>query len=214
MPEQRPPYQRSRGGLPAQSEKDRELIGVGPEVRASIEVLVVDDEHSLRESCASLLRGSGFSVTVCGRGDDARRLLRNRRFDVVLVDLYMPQVGGLELLATTLEANPDTLVIVMTGNPSVESSVAALQAGAWDYLPKPFSATHFEVLVGRAAHAVVVARESAARHGEPERPVARATRYRCTATALPCRPSLSSPRRLRERTRRSSSPERAARVRR
>jgi DNA-binding NtrC family response regulator len=53
----------------------------------------------------------------------------------------------------------------MTGKPSVESSVKALRAGAWDYLPKPFSATHFEILVGRAAHAVVVARESA---GEPQ----------------------------------------------
>src|SRR5690606_31838366 len=126
----------------------------------SIEVLVVDDEHSLRESCASLLRSVGFSVTVCGRGDDALRMLKNRRFDIALFDLYMSQVSGLELLEATLDTHPDTIVIVMTGNPTVESSVTALRAGAWDYLPKPFSATHFEILVGRAAHAVVIARES------------------------------------------------------
>jgi DNA-binding NtrC family response regulator len=142
-------------------DRDRDGIAVEHAERGSIEVLVVDDEHSLRESCASLLRSEGFSVTVCGRGDDAQRLLRNGRFDVVLVDLYMPRVSGLEVLGTALEVNPDTLTIVMTGNPSVESSVAALRAGAWDYLPKPFSATHFEILVGRAAHAVVVGRESA-----------------------------------------------------
>ncbi len=130
-------------------------------MRASIQVLVVDDEHSLRESCASLLRNEGFSVEVCGRGDDAQRLLRSGRFDILLVDLYMPRVTGLEILETALEARPGTIGIVMTGNPSVESSVSALRAGAWDYLPKPFSATHFEILVGRAAHAVVVARESA-----------------------------------------------------
>ena len=53
----------------------------------------------------------------------------------------------------------------MTGNPSVESSVTALRDGAWDYLPKPFSATHFQILVGRAAHAVIVASESRRHRG-------------------------------------------------
>lgn len=142
------------------SSPDLELVAVDPEVRQSIEVLVVDDEHSLRESCASLLRSEGFEVTVTGRGDDALRMVKNRRFDIALFDLYMSEVSGLELMEATLEVNPDTIVIVMTGNPTVESSVTSLRAGAWDYLPKPFSATHFEILVGRAAHAVVIARES------------------------------------------------------
>ena len=139
---------------------DLELVAFKRELRNSIEVLVIDDEHSLRESCASLLRTEGFAVTVCGRGDDALRLVRSRRFDIVLLDLYMTHADGLEIMAATIEAHPATLVIVMTGNPSVESSVKALRAGAWDYLPKPFSATHFQILVGRAAHAVVIARES------------------------------------------------------
>ena len=139
---------------------DMELVAFKRELRSSIEVLVIDDEHSLRESCASLLRTEGFAVTVCGRGDDALRLVRSRRFDIVLLDLYMTHADGMEIMAAALDAHPTTLVIVMTGNPSVESSVRALRAGAWDYLPKPFSATHFQVLVGRAAHAVVVARES------------------------------------------------------
>ena len=104
---------------------DLELIAVDPELRRSIEVLVIDDEHSLRESCASLLRSEGFSVSVCGRGDDAYKLVRNRRFDIVLLDLYMSEVSGLDVLEGALAANPDTLVIVMTGNPSVESSVKA-----------------------------------------------------------------------------------------
>jgi DNA-binding NtrC family response regulator len=135
-----------------------ESVTVDAEARESIEVLVIDDEHSLRESCASLLRTEGFQVAVAGRGDDALRLLRNHRFDIVLLDLYMSEVSGLDLLHEAGKTDPGTLVIVMTGNPSVESSVSALRAGAWDYLPKPFSATHFEILMGRAAHAVVVAR--------------------------------------------------------
>lgn len=126
----------------------------------SVSVLVVDDEHSLRESCASLLRSSGFEATVCGRGDDAVRLIRSRRFDIVLVDLYLPRVSGLDVLEAAHDVDPDSIVIVMTENPTVESSVSALRAGAWDYLPKPFSATHFDVLVGRAAHAIATRRDS------------------------------------------------------
>lgn len=131
----------------------------GPD-RKTISVLVVDDEFSLRESCAALLRTEGYDVTLCGRGDDAVDLIKRRRFDVLLVDLFMSQVGGMEILAVAQKKAPESLVILMTGNPSVESSVEGLRAGAWDYLPKPFSATQLQVLIGRAAHAVHVARES------------------------------------------------------
>ncbi|MGD2046540.1 MAG: sigma-54 dependent transcriptional regulator [Gemmatimonadota bacterium] len=143
------------------------FVTVDAEARKSIAVLVIDDEHSLRESCASLLRTEGFQVAVAGRGDDALRMVRNRSFDIVLLDLYMSEVSGLDLLQAARKANPGTLVIVMTGNPSVESSVDALRAGAWDYLPKPFSATHFEILMGRAAHAAVATRGSRSQTGAP-----------------------------------------------
>ncbi len=136
------------------------MVFLDPGVRETIEILVVDDEHTLRESCASLLESEGYKVTVCGRGDEALDLVRRRRFDIMLLDLYMSGVSGMELLQATLESYPQTLVVLMTGNPSVESSVAALRAGAWDYIPKPFSATHLQVLIGRAGHAVAVARES------------------------------------------------------
>jgi len=136
------------------------LIALDADVRGSLEVLVIDDDHSLRESCASLLRTEGFAVTASGRSDEALRLVQRRRFDIILLDLYLSETGGLEIMKAATACHPDTLVIVMTGNPSVESSVNALRAGAWDYLPKPFSATHFQILVGRAAHAVAVGRES------------------------------------------------------
>ena len=128
------------------------LLPIGPEVKARISILIVDDEHTLREGCASVLRKEGYDVTVIGRGSEARELLQRRHFDIVLVDLYMPQVDGLEILRTAVASNRDTIAIVMTGNPSVQSSVEALRLGAWDYLPKPFSATHLQILIGRAAH--------------------------------------------------------------
>jgi DNA-binding NtrC family response regulator len=138
----------------------RDPLAIPGEVKASIRVLLVDDDRSLRESCASVLQMDGYSVTLAGRGEDALELVRRRKFDVILVDLYMSQVSGLELLQAALEANRDTIVVVMTGNPSVTSSIEALRAGAWDYLPKPFSATHLQVLIGRASHAVMVNREA------------------------------------------------------
>ncbi|MGH7530907.1 MAG: sigma-54-dependent transcriptional regulator [Gemmatimonadales bacterium] len=122
----------------------------------------MDDERTLRESCLSVLEYEGYQVSVCGRGEEARDLLKRAKFDIVLLDLYMQEVAGLKLLRICLDTHPGTIVIMITGNPSVDSSLEALRAGAWDYLPKPFSATHLQILLGRAAHAVTVARESRA----------------------------------------------------
>src|SRR6266540_2215608 len=130
--------------------------------RSSIRILVVDDERTLRESCHSVLQAEGYNVALCGRGNEARDTLRRHPFDIALVDWFMGQVPGSELLRTALATNPGTIVIIITGNPSVASSLEALQAGAWDYLPKPFSGTQLQILIGRAAHAVLVARESSA----------------------------------------------------
>jgi len=135
-------------------------LSLSPAAKASVQILIVDDERTLRESCASMLKHEGYNVRVCSRGEEALETLKRVRFDIVLLDLYMAQVQGMELLRVTLETHPETIVIVMTGHPSVTSNLEALQAGAWDYLPKPFSATHMQILVGRAAHAVMVARET------------------------------------------------------
>ncbi|PYO75208.1 MAG: hypothetical protein DMD67_12150 [Gemmatimonadetes bacterium] len=146
--------------LPSDGREPSALLAIGPEAKARVRILVIDDEHTLRESCAAVLRHEGYDVTVASRGQDALELLKRRAFDVVLTDLYMSGVDGLALLRTALGTNHDTIVIVMTGNPSVESSVEALRQGAFDYLPKPFSASHLQILVGRAVHTLLVARET------------------------------------------------------
>jgi DNA-binding NtrC family response regulator len=148
-------------GTPAGSESAaRDPLSIPSDVKASIRILVVDDERTLRESCASVLQMDGYNVTLIGRGEEAVDTVKRRKFDIILVDLYMSQVSGLQILQAALEAFKDTIVVVMTGNPSVTSSIEALRAGAWDYLPKPFSATHLQVLTGRASHAVMVSREA------------------------------------------------------
>lgn len=130
------------------------------EQRESIEVVVVDDEEAMLESTVNILSHEGYRVRSAQRGSDAESKLRAGTADVVVLDLYMSGVSGRELLATALGANPSTIVIVVTGRPSIQSSIQALREGAWAYLPKPFSATQLRVLVGRAAHTVVVGRES------------------------------------------------------
>lgn len=145
---------------PAEAKHIAALTHVDPDLKARIRMLVVDDEHTLRDTCATVLRQQGYDVTVSGKGQEALELLRRRVFDIVLVDLFMQPVDGLALLRAALETNRECIVIVMTGNPSVESSIEALRQGAFDYLPKPFSATHLEVLIGRAVHTLVVANET------------------------------------------------------
>ncbi len=147
-------------GAPASEVASRDPLSIPSEVKASIRVLVVDDERTLRESCASVLQMDGYNVTLVGRGEEAQETVKRRKFDIILVDLYMSQISGIEILQTALAAYRDTIVVVMTGNPSVTSSIEALRAGAWDYLPKPFSATHLQVLIGRASHAVMMSREA------------------------------------------------------
>ncbi len=158
-----------QSGEPDEAQNLATLLPIGPEQKARIRILVVDDEHTLRESCATVLRQEGYDLTVCGRGQEAIDLLKRRAFDIVLADLYMPQVGGLALLRAALATNRDTLFVVMTGNPSVDSSVEALRQGAFDYLPKPFSATHLMILIGRAVHTLFVARETREQQEELER---------------------------------------------
>jgi len=137
-----------------------DLLPVDAAAKASIRVLVVDDDRTLRESCAKFLEIEGYDVTVARQGDEASQLLKQQAFHILLLDLYMSGVPGMDLLRTALEKNAEMIVIVMTGHPSVQSSIDALRAGAWDYLPKPFSATNLQVVLGRAAHAVIVGRET------------------------------------------------------
>jgi len=125
-----------------------------PDRATGLRILVVDDDRTLRDGCASVLQMDGHVVTSTGRSEEALEMVRRRKFDLVLVDLYMTPISGIEVLKAAVDAHKNVIVVVMTGNPSVASSLEALRAGAWDYLPKPFSASHLQVMVGRAGHAV------------------------------------------------------------
>ncbi|NIN11940.1 MAG: response regulator [Gemmatimonadales bacterium] len=136
------------------------LVELDSELKRSLSLLVIDDERTLRESCRTFLESEGYRVEVCGKGNEALDIVTRRPFDIVLIDQYMGTVPGKTLLQACLQRNPETIAVVMTGNPSISSSIEMLRAGAWDYLSKPFSATQLQILVGRAANTVLVTRES------------------------------------------------------
>src|SRR5512142_2275324 len=89
-----------------------------PDAKFGIGILVVDDESTICEGCALILRQEGFNVVTCNRAEEARSLLSRRRFQIALLDLNMSQVSGLELLEACLASNPDMRVIIMTGSPT------------------------------------------------------------------------------------------------
>src|SRR5260370_17228694 len=102
------------------------LLPIGPEDKARIRILVVDDEHTLRESCASVLGVEGYDVTVCGRGSEALALLKRRPFDIGLPDLYMSPIDGTALLRAGLAHNTAAIAILMPHNPTLNPHHHAL----------------------------------------------------------------------------------------
>src|SRR3982750_4293548 len=125
-----------------------------------LRTLIVDDDRTLREGCASVLRSEGFIVEVTARGEETVEMARRSRFDIMFVDVYMTPVSGIDVLKAVMETSPNTLVVLMTGNPSVDSSIEAMQIGAWEYLSKPYSGTQLQLILGRAAHTVSTRRQS------------------------------------------------------
>ncbi|MBR2585546.1 MAG: sigma-54-dependent Fis family transcriptional regulator [Thermoguttaceae bacterium] len=100
-------------------------------------VLFADDEVSLQKVIALELPSMGYRVTVCGNGLEAIRLLKDNKFDVLLLDLDMPGAGGLEVVAKAHELNPEAEAVILTGKGSLDTAVAALREGIFDYLSKP-----------------------------------------------------------------------------
>lgn len=101
-------------------------------------ILVVDDEESIREFLDIMLRKEGYEVTTCEDGQKALDVLAKRSFDMVISDLQMPHVTGIELLKKVKDQYPDLLFLMITAFGTTENAVEAMKLGAYDYLTKPF----------------------------------------------------------------------------
>ncbi len=113
-------------------------------------ILLVDDENTLRESMGRLLTRTGYSVTAVGSGEEALEKMRDFAFDLVVSDIFLPGIDGLEVLRKLKEKDPEQLVILMTAYASVETAVDALRAGAYDYIMKPIIHEEIKLLIRRA----------------------------------------------------------------
>lgn len=113
-------------------------------------ILIIDDELPVCRSMASALAGGDYDVDTALSGNEALEKERENRYDVIVSDLMMPGISGIDLLRKIREARPEALVIMVTGYPSIKTAVESIKLGAFDYLPKPFTAQQLRTLVTRA----------------------------------------------------------------
>jgi DNA-binding NtrC family response regulator len=101
-------------------------------------VLVVDDEEVIRDVLGTLLTREGYEVTAAASASEATSLFESDPYDVVLLDLMLPDKPGLEVLREIRQRDPDAVVVIVTAYSSIEGAIEAMRQGAFHYIPKPF----------------------------------------------------------------------------
>ncbi|MGD8433447.1 MAG: sigma-54 dependent transcriptional regulator [Syntrophobacterales bacterium] len=119
------------------------------------QVLVVDDEAVVRTGIARVLEGQGLSVRMAADGNSALEIMEAETIDIVLIDIKMPGMDGIEVLKHIHTNYPETAVIMITGYPTIETAVESIKLGAIDYLTKPFRVDELEALVLKAQEQLI-----------------------------------------------------------
>src|SRR3989442_8085977 len=116
-------------------------------------ILIVDDEPAILDTLSSILQDESYEVSVAKGGQEALKFIKaDSPPDLVLLDIWMPDLDGIETLQRAMEAHPRLLVIMMSGHGSIESAVKAIKLGAYDYIEKPLSLEKVTLLVRHALH--------------------------------------------------------------
>jgi len=113
-------------------------------------ILVVDDDLVVRNSLEEFLTNKGYEVKTAADGQSAVSAVKNERFDVIVLDLMLPGMSGMESFNSIKEIDPEPVVIIITGFASLDSSIQAIKHGAYDYLTKPFQLNEFLVTIENA----------------------------------------------------------------
>ncbi|HZH03895.1 MAG TPA: sigma-54 dependent transcriptional regulator [Myxococcaceae bacterium] len=129
-------------------------------------VLVIDDEANLRKVLAAQLRRNGYDVTVAEDGGQGLAEFGKNGADVVITDLAMPKVGGLEVLKQLNASAPDVPVIIITAHGTVDSAVEAIKAGAFDYITKPFDQAELSAVIAKASRTHAIAQTAVKADGK------------------------------------------------
>jgi len=123
-------------------------------------VLVVDDEQGIRQGAERILTKMGLAVLSASRGDEALKIMSETTPSIVLLDLKMPGMDGMEVLKWIRENKASILVIVITGYATVETAIEAMKKGAYDFIPKPFEPDQLRIVVRRALEKLQLTREA------------------------------------------------------
>ena len=125
-----------------------------------IKILIVDDEKVVADILKDYISDKDRSVDVCYDGLDGIDHIQKDLYDLIIVDLVMPKVGGLDVLKYAKKANPDVLVIIITGYASVETAIMAVKEGAYDYIRKPCKLEEIRISVDNAIDKIILFREN------------------------------------------------------
>jgi PAS domain S-box-containing protein len=124
-------------------------------------ILVVDDEERIRDGCRKVLSQEGFEVATADCGEAGLRMIEQKHYDIILLDLMMPSISGFDVLAQVKALHPDSVIIVISGYATVEHSIEAMKRGAFDFIPKPFAPEQLRVLVAKAIEYIHALRDIA-----------------------------------------------------
>ncbi len=113
-------------------------------------ILVVDDEEDVRDTLYNVLKSLNYEPYTAASGAEALEVIKNTPIDVVLSDLYMPEMDGIELLKRIRAVDPKMVFLMITAHPTVETAVEAIKKGAYDYLTKPFHIEEVRLKINRA----------------------------------------------------------------
>ncbi|MEK7842002.1 MAG: sigma-54 dependent transcriptional regulator, partial [Deltaproteobacteria bacterium] len=113
-------------------------------------ILIVDDEKGIRDFLEIMLKKEGYRVSSAPGGEEAMRLFNNSSYDLVISDVRMKGMGGVELLKSIKEINPETVVLMITAYASVDTAIDAMKAGAYDYITKPFKVDEVKHIIRNA----------------------------------------------------------------
>ena len=125
-----------------------------------IKILIIDDEKAVADILKDFLSRKERLVDVCYSGLSGIQSIQKNSYDLLIVDLVMPKVGGLDILRYAKKTNPDALVIIITGHASLETAVMAIKEGAYDYIRKPCKLEEIRIVVENAIDKIKLYREN------------------------------------------------------
>lgn len=133
---------------------------------ANSKILVVDDEHLIRWSLEQNLKKQGYEVMTASNGEEALKLAQSEQPDLILLDIQMPGINGLEVLEKVKETDEDIVVIMLTAQGGLETAVNAMRMGAYDYINKPFNLDELAIVIRKALETSSLRREVAGLRSE------------------------------------------------